>query len=252
MSFAQIEKLWTDNGGNAASAPIMAAIAEAESGGNPTSLNNNPSTGDYSVGLWQINYFGSMLGPRSKSYGTPQALQGNANAQAKAAISISNNGTSLSPWSTYTSGAYKQYLNGNPAATLLGTGTATTTGSNSCTPVISLGPVGTVLDSCQAAEIVGGFLMAVGAVAVVVGLGVILADLGLRKSAPAILGAVVGDRAGKRSAQRQSAAREQASGLRVQETEAKASARRSTASSSRSLPGAADKERWGREGFPGD
>lgn len=33
-------------------------IMKCESGGNPNALNNTPSTGDYSVGLFQINLYG--------------------------------------------------------------------------------------------------------------------------------------------------------------------------------------------------
>lgn len=35
------------------------AVAVAESGLNPTALNNNPATGDYSVGCFQINIYGA-------------------------------------------------------------------------------------------------------------------------------------------------------------------------------------------------
>lgn len=33
---------------------------QAESGGRPDTLNNNPATGDYSVGCFQINILGSL------------------------------------------------------------------------------------------------------------------------------------------------------------------------------------------------
>ena len=113
LTLAQIESLWDSQGGNPAAAPTIAAISYAESGGNPGDLNNTPSTGDYSVGLFQTNYFGSLLGPRTAAYGSPAALQSNVDLQVKSAIGISGNGTNFSPWSTFKSGAYEQFL---PAA----------------------------------------------------------------------------------------------------------------------------------------
>src|ERR1019366_6965815 len=98
LSFNQIQALWISNGGNPGWAPLAAGIAIAESGGNYTSLNNTPATGDYSVGLWQINYYDGLLASRTAAYGSPAALQGDANAQAKAAIKLSNNGSNLGPW----------------------------------------------------------------------------------------------------------------------------------------------------------
>jgi hypothetical protein len=113
-TFAQIEQLWVAAGGNPNVAPIMAAIAMAESGGNTQAQNNSGQ--DNSVGLWQINYHGNLLGPRTQAYGSPQQLLANPLAQAQAAVSISNNGQNLQPWSTYTSGAYTQYLPANAGA----------------------------------------------------------------------------------------------------------------------------------------
>ena len=108
---SDLQALWIANGGSPQGASIAAAIALAESNGNSAALNNNPSTGDYSVGLWQVNYFGSLFTPRTAAYGSPAALLIDPNAQAKAAISISGNGTNWTPWSTYNSGAYKNFLN---------------------------------------------------------------------------------------------------------------------------------------------
>src|ERR1035437_6830159 len=100
LSFNQIQVLWIANGGTPGWAPLAAGIAIAESGGNTTSLNNTPATGDYSVGLWQINYYNGLLASRTASYGPPGALQIDANAQAKAAVSLSGNGTNWGPWKT--------------------------------------------------------------------------------------------------------------------------------------------------------
>jgi hypothetical protein len=123
LTFAQLEQLWIQAGGDASKAATAAAIALAESSGNPTALNNNPATGDYSVGPWQINYFGSLLGPRTRSYGSPASLLASPLADARAAVSISHNGQDFSPWTTYTSGAYGLYLNQNAS----GAGTSKTT-----------------------------------------------------------------------------------------------------------------------------
>ena len=101
-TFGNIMWLWIKNGGSVALAPIMAGIAMAESGGNWFNLNNNAKTGDYSVGLWQINYFGNLLGPRSAKYGTPAQLRADPNLQAKAAIDLAQGGKGLGNWTTWT------------------------------------------------------------------------------------------------------------------------------------------------------
>lgn len=114
LSAAQIKALWLQQGGAPALADTMTAVALAESGGHTGVVNDNPSTGDYSVGLWQINYYGNLLLGRSHAYGTPAELAASPAAQAHAAISLAGNGSGLSNWSTYNSGAYKAHL---PAAT---------------------------------------------------------------------------------------------------------------------------------------
>lgn len=90
LNFDDIVTLWNSQGGNPDMANLMAGIALAESGGDTTSLFNNGTT-DYSVGLWQINYFGSLMADRTAKYGTPQSLQASPPAQALAAIDISGN-----------------------------------------------------------------------------------------------------------------------------------------------------------------
>jgi hypothetical protein len=121
LTYSQIQQLWISNGGSRVMAPVMAAIALAESGGRTNALNSTAP--DYSVGLWQINYYGSMLPGRTKAYGSPSALMGDPNLQAKAAIAIEH-GQGLSAWSTYTNGAFKKFLNGSSTSALPDFGTS--------------------------------------------------------------------------------------------------------------------------------
>jgi LysM repeat protein len=84
-----LERLWEDAGGNPADAVTAASIAMAESGGRQYALS---PTDDY--GYWQINASNGALATFNP-YGN-----------ARAAITLSDNGTNWSPWTTYTSGAY--------------------------------------------------------------------------------------------------------------------------------------------------
>jgi hypothetical protein len=94
---------------------VMAAIAMAESGGNPRA--HNPVPPDNSYGLWQINMIGSMGPARRQQYGissNEELYDPAVNARAAAKI-LKSQGPSA--WSTYSSGAYKKYLNGSSGAT---------------------------------------------------------------------------------------------------------------------------------------
>jgi Lysozyme like domain len=100
FSYAELEYIWEQAGGNAQAASIAAAIAMAESGGNSANTDVD-SNGTVDRGLWQIN---SIHGAQST-----YDVMGNA----RAAVSISNNGANWSAWTTYTSGAYQRYLQGS-------------------------------------------------------------------------------------------------------------------------------------------
>jgi hypothetical protein len=115
LTHSQLVTLWEIEGGSGLAADTAAAVAQAESGGRTDAILNTaypsrpgyrkPSPGaqpEYSVGLWQIN----MRAHPSYS----QAFLLTATGNAQAAIAISGNGASWSPWSTYTNGAYKQFL----------------------------------------------------------------------------------------------------------------------------------------------
>ncbi|HEY2522719.1 MAG TPA: transglycosylase SLT domain-containing protein [Streptosporangiaceae bacterium] len=88
-SCSALESLWEEAGGSSGTAFMAAEIATAESGGNP---NAESPTDDF--GLWQIN----------GSHGSMATLDPLGNARA--AVSISNGGSSWGAWTTYTSGAY--------------------------------------------------------------------------------------------------------------------------------------------------
>lgn len=101
----QLQQLWINNGGNPTKAPMAAAISQAESGGDTTATNHN-TNGTIDRGAWQINSVHGALSTYDE------------NANAKAAISISGNGTNWGPWTTFTTGAFKQFLSGAATATV--------------------------------------------------------------------------------------------------------------------------------------
>jgi hypothetical protein len=85
------------------------AVALAESGGNPKAHNATPP--DNSYGLWQINMYGSLGPSRRHQFGLDsngELFKPSTNAHA--AFSISSHGHDFTPWTTYTSGAYRHYL----------------------------------------------------------------------------------------------------------------------------------------------
>lgn len=106
LSQAQIEVYARSAG--MANPEIMAAIAMAESGGNPGA--RNPVPPDNSYGLWQINMLGAMGPARRKEFGissNEELFNPVVNARAAAKIQKSQG---LKAWTTYTSGAYKKYM----------------------------------------------------------------------------------------------------------------------------------------------
>jgi hypothetical protein len=104
-SFSQLEALWIDAGGSKATAPLAAAIAEAESGGNPlaaypgtTVAPGQGSTTD-ATGLWQI------LGLPQGNFTAAELTIPIDNARM-AVAKYQQAGNSFSPWQTYTEGTY--------------------------------------------------------------------------------------------------------------------------------------------------
>jgi hypothetical protein len=100
-TFAQLEGLWIQAGGPAAVAPIAAAIALAESSGNPQAINPTDNNGTQtSWGLWQIS---------NGTHNMPVAniLDPRVNAQ-QAVAKYKTSG--WAPWGTYATGAYTKFL----------------------------------------------------------------------------------------------------------------------------------------------
>lgn len=97
FSLAELEAYWILAGGKPSAAPTAAAVAMAESHGNPNATNQN-NNGTTDRGLWQIN---SIHG----SLSTFDPL-----ANAKAAVQISNNGTDWHPWTTFQHNKQQPYM----------------------------------------------------------------------------------------------------------------------------------------------
>ena len=123
LTYGQLEQLWISAGGSKALAPLMAAIALAESSGNPGATNPTDNNGTQtSWGLWQIS-------DGTHNQPAPDILTPLGNAKA-AVAKYEQQG--LSAWGTYDSGAYKQYYRGSvppsqiPAIVSTGGGGATT------------------------------------------------------------------------------------------------------------------------------
>jgi Lysozyme like domain len=169
-TYAQLEGLWISAGGSADTAPIAAAIAEAESGGNPQAVNATDNNGTQtSWGLWQISN-GTHNQP------VPNILDPVVNAQQAVA---KYQASGWQPWGTYTSGAYKAYLSSSTTPQLTGlpvTSSASTSATASYAttclvgfPGISLplfGDVGSfcVLSRSEVRGLLGGMLIGVAGV----------------------------------------------------------------------------------------
>lgn len=124
-SYGQLEQLWIDAGGSKAVAPLMAAIALAESGGNPGAVNATDNGGTQtSWGLWQIS---------NGTHSWPGAADP-LNAQANAKYAVAKyQAQGLGAWGTYTSGAYRQYYQGSTDPSALPPGGAGSSGAQDAT-----------------------------------------------------------------------------------------------------------------------
>lgn len=102
-TYAQLEQLWINNGGSAATAPVAAAVAMAESAGQAAATSANPDGGT-NAGLWQLD----TPGGGGAGYSVAQLQDPNTNA--KAAVAASSGGANWATWETYVNGAYKAFV----------------------------------------------------------------------------------------------------------------------------------------------
>lgn len=111
MNFQQLESIWIENGGNPRWAPLMAAVALAESGGNPEAAYNttthlsstrgkNPGKRG-ATGLWQLEW--PMWARAARATSRTQLYTYNRNARV--AIKAWNTGLGASNWDTPTNPA---------------------------------------------------------------------------------------------------------------------------------------------------
>jgi hypothetical protein len=170
-SYAQLEQLWINNGGAKSLAPIAGAIALAESAGDNEATNPTDNNGTQtSWGLWQISN-GTHAQP------VPNILDPNVNAQQ--AVAKYNGAGGWSPWGTYDSGAYKQYLNGSttpdPNVPAGGSGGATLDSASGSDCLIGPFPHTSwcILNKGQGRALIGGSCLVAGGVIVVVGLALV-------------------------------------------------------------------------------
>lgn len=101
-SSQELERAWIRNGGPRSTAALAAAIAGAESsfGANPY---GDKEGGRYtSFGPWQVHV-------TAHPQYDPHTLVTNLDYSAKAAIAISEGGKNFQPWTTFKTGAYKQF-----------------------------------------------------------------------------------------------------------------------------------------------
>lgn len=189
-TYAQLEQIWINAGGSRSTAPMAAAIAWAESSGNPQATSPNPDGGT-NVGLWQLDT------PGGGGAGFSASQLADPTVNAAAAVRASNNGTNWSTWETYATGAYKGYLSPGttpdsnvPTATLTAATVAASAASTSTcligftTPsVLGIGG-GTVclLSKANMRSIIGAGLIT-GAGFIVLVSAVLIVGIGLKQEA---------------------------------------------------------------------
>ena len=186
LTYAQIEGYWVEGGGSAVTAPIAAAVALAESSGNPDAVGPSFGGDSGSIGLWQIQ---SGAHPQWSVASLHDPL-----TNAQAAVSISGGGSNWKPWSTFTNGSYGKFLQAGvtPAATASLSSSSPTT--NPAAPAAGSNPISTAITAAGAdlsSGAIGVGLVALGALAILVGLWLAIKDTGAGQMISSTVGSAV-------------------------------------------------------------
>lgn len=204
LTYAQLESVWLQASQGTKYntqqwAALMAAIALAESSGNPLNENKTDNNGTQtSWGLWQIS---------NGTHSEPSADWATPLGNARLAIDKLNT-QGLKAWGTYDSGAYKHFMQGSTTpdnswqgiwtggATeggqgIAGIGGSTDTSSQTCLLPISYG-VGNIclMSKTNARALIGGALMGTALLLTITSAALII-TVGLKKANP-VLNALTG------------------------------------------------------------
>lgn len=108
----QVYKAFRANGIPMWPSIMLTAITGVESQYNTRARNINVATGDYSVGITQINYYGTLLGPRTRLIGLgPEQLRNAGLNEQAHATAILWRQSGLQPWMPdITSGKVGQFM----------------------------------------------------------------------------------------------------------------------------------------------
>jgi hypothetical protein len=141
-TYARIVRELRGLGMSSADANTGAAVADYESSFDWMVVNDTPATGDYSVGLFQINYYDGLRPGRVAAFGTPAHLARSGVAgQCRACWTLWQQ-SGWSPWAEVASGAYLPYLQGGGGG---GSGSSGSAGE----PEISEGDSGPAVQKLQ-------------------------------------------------------------------------------------------------------
>lgn len=172
-SYAQLEDIWVRNGGSAAMAPLMAAVAMVESSGNDQATNASGATGLWQM-MWPL-YSGFVPGATSR------AAYLDPDLNARAAVKLSRNNPSTAPGSPVYNNwlrwhgspdAYKRFLQSGVSPLPAGPGPG-------AVPAAS-GPPGDIasnfgFDAGKMRAVLGGLLLIGGALVAATGVIILVA-----------------------------------------------------------------------------